>query len=251
MLLKYATGPHTAKQSAPRLRLTEFQGARPYPLPYNTGKTSGPFGASTDHRSIDVVIAALPVGVAGALIVFVLEDKLKKLRSQGRSFWILAIIGLLILVALALVNSRLVDFVVPIPVPAVHIQGQAISARQALIKASILGSVVVWYPLFIALQYRKSSEEPLFGQLFQYIFLLSMFIMLIAKSPGIGFDWKLNKTGSWALGFAAAGSTFLQVDNILHAESPPKTRFRRTLLRILRGLSFVVIWTASIVEAWA
>lgn len=196
------------------------------------------------------------MGVAGAIIVLVFEDKLKELRRKGRSPFLLAIAALLIVASLAIINSRIVDFVIPIPVPAIQIPATVVPVRQALVQACMLGSMVVLFPLFIVWSYTLPTSEPLFGNLYQQILMCANTILVLTKTPL--FIGRMNTPALVAFGVLGAASFCLRVDAMRQAQreleaelshSPsPRIGFLR---RIARGLAVTIMWTAAILEAWS
>lgn len=196
------------------------------------------------------------MGVAGAIIVIVCEEKLKELRRKGRSPLLLAIAALLIVVSLAIINSRIVDFVIPIPAPAIQIPATVVPVREALVQACMLGSMVVLFPLFIVWGYATPASEPLFGNLYQQILMCANAILVLTKTPV--FIGRMNTPALIAFCVLGVTSFCLRLDAMRQAQqefeaqqshSPsPRIGFLR---RIARGLAVTIMWTAAILEAWS
>lgn len=74
-----------------------------------------------EHRSIDVVWAVLPMSVACAILWVFFEETVKKLKKQHHYIVLIGLMAFCVLIALALVNSRLVNLAIPIPVPSVRV----------------------------------------------------------------------------------------------------------------------------------
>src|ERR1700733_8772089 len=134
-----------------------------------------------EHRVVDLILVRLPVGVAATLLVMVFEKKLRSLIERGHHVLLLAFAGLCIVFALALINAKVVNFVIPLPVPSIR---TTTSGFDAFVQACMAGSVVVLIPLFVVLNDRvlgKFPGERIFGDRFLTMFLATNTVLQLTK----------------------------------------------------------------------
>jgi hypothetical protein len=110
-----------------------------------------------DHRLVDAVLVALPVGLAGAIIFMGAERPLRRLAATSAgTLGLLAIALTLLVVAAALITGKAVDFIIPLPHPRFEESG----GWRAILNATVLSSLIVVLPFLQTFYSESRATQP-------------------------------------------------------------------------------------------